>query len=77
MATMYTKDKTSRLSFRVNDALAAWVAHKARNLGVTPCDFARSCLFQQMAMEQAFRDMDGKSPVAEIARAGKCAHKKQ
>jgi hypothetical protein len=77
MATNYTKDKTARLSFRVNEALAAWVGRKAQNLGVSPCDFARSVLFSQMAMEQALRDIDTKPPVAGIARAKKCEHKKQ
>lgn len=76
MPIQYTKDKTARLSFRVNDTLYGWVQTKAEKLGVSPCDFARSVLFQQMAAEQMLRDIDlhnNKKPVAEIARAEKCA----
>lgn len=76
MPKQYTKDKTARLSFRVNDALYDWVKNKSNSLGVSPCDFARSVLFQQMAVEQTLRDIDTpKQPVAGIARARKCGHK--
>lgn len=74
MATQYTKDKTARLSFRVNDSLAVWVTNRAKALGVTPCDYARSLLFQHMAMEESLRAID--NPVAEIARVGNEKHKK-
>lgn len=78
MPKQYTKDKTARLSFRVNDALYDWVVNRAETLGVTPCDFARSLLFQQMSVETALRSIDTpQQPVAEIARAGKCGRKKQ
>ena len=89
MPRQYTKDKTARLSFRVNDTLYDWVSKRANSLGVSPCDFARSLLFQQMAVEQALRDIDTpkdvpaavekavKKPVAEIARAARCELKRQ
>lgn len=89
MPRQYTKDKTARLSFRVNDTLYDWVSKRSNALGVSPCDFARSLLFQQMAVEQALRDIDTpnggpvagekpvKKPVAVIARAEKCEPKKQ
>lgn len=72
MPKQYTKDKTARLSFRVNDALADWVNTRAQALGVSPCDFARSLLFQQMAVEESLKSIEAGSkvkPVAEIARA--------
>ena len=78
MARQYTKDKTARLSFRVNETLYGWVSARAEKLGVSPCDYARSVLFQQMAVEQTLREIDSPvtpKPVAEIARAGKCAHR--
>lgn len=78
MPRQYTKDKTARLSFRVNDALYDWVARRASVLGVSPCDFARSVLFQQMSVEAALSAIDNNSkPVAEIARAVECAPAKQ
>lgn len=86
MQKQYTKDKTARLSFRVNQALYDWVESRAKLLGVSPCDFARSLLFQQMSVEAALSSIDRTAqpvktnrvePVAEIARAGRCGHKKQ
>lgn len=78
MPRQYTKDKTARLSFRVNDALANWVAARAEKLGVSPCDYARSVLFNQMAVEETLRSIDTKTPepVAVIARANNANHKK-
>ena len=64
--TQYTKDKTFRFTFRVNETLYNWVQRKADTLGVTPCDFVRSVIFNQMAAEDFFRATD--KPVAEIAR---------
>ena len=79
MPRQYTKDKTARLSFRVNDALYDWVARRAQALGVSPCDFARSLLFQQMSVEAALSAIDNNNhkPVAEIARADTCAQANQ
>lgn len=89
MPRQYTKDKTARLSFRVNDTLYDWVSKRANTLGVSPCDYARSVLFQQMAVEETLRSIDTpradgaaagktiKKPVAEIARAKPCEQKKQ
>lgn len=67
MQTQYSKDKTRRLSFRVNDALADWVERRAKELGVGPCEYARTLLFQQMAIEAQLRAID--TPVAANARA--------
>lgn len=78
MPRQYTKDKTARLSFRVNDALYDWVTKRAEVLGVSPCDFARSLLFQQMSVEAALSAIDNpKKPVAVIARAVKCEQARQ
>ena len=77
MPKQYSKDKTSRLSFRVNDALYNWVEARAHALGVSPCDYARSLLFQQMSVEEALRSVETpKTPIAEIARA-RNAHGKE
>lgn len=78
MPKQYTKDKTARLSFRVNDTLYDWVSTRASRLGVSPCDYARSVLFEKMSLEETLRSIDPQinKPVAEIARAGKCAHRK-
>lgn len=80
MPKQYTKDKTARLSFRVNDALYDWVKTRASALGVSPCDFARSQLFSQMAMEESLRAIESgtptQEPVAVIARAGNEKRKK-
>jgi len=78
MPKQYTKDKTARLSFRVNDTLYNWVQSRAEKLGVSPCDFARSLLFQQMSIEETLRAVETPkaAPVAEIARAPKCARKR-
>lgn len=77
MKTQYTKDKTNRLSFRVNDALAAWVDSRAKSLGVSPCEYARSVLFQQMAVEESLRSIDAKPTVAVNARGKSCARGNQ
>lgn len=71
----YTKDKTARLSFRVNDSLYEWVSNRATKLGVSPCEYARSLLFQQMAVEEALRSTE--TPVADNARAKICAKPKK
>lgn len=72
MPIQYTKDKTKRLSFRVNDALYDWVAKRSSTLGVSPCDFARSLLFQNMAAEEMLRSVETpKQAVAEIARCAR------
>lgn len=80
MPKQYTKDKTTRLSFRVNEALSGWVNKRAQALGVTPCDFARSLLFQQMAVEESLKNIEAMGralkPVAEIARATNEKYKK-
>jgi len=69
MKTQYTKDKSSRLSFRVNETLRDWVWNKAHTLGVTPCDYARSVLFQQMSAEAVLATIGTKKTVAGIARS--------
>lgn len=69
MPIQYTKDKTKRLSFRVNDTLYDWVAKRSNALGVSPCDFARSLLFQNMAAEEMLRSVETPSrPVADNAK---------
>lgn len=60
MKNQYTKDKNCRLSFRVNEALYDWVAERAQILGVSPCDFARNVLFNQMSVEVTLRAIDAK-----------------
>ena len=69
MKTQYTKDKSSRLSFRVNETLRDWVWNKAHTLGVTPCDYARSVLSQQMSAEAVLATIGTKKTVAGIARS--------
>lgn len=73
MPIQYTKDKTKRLSFRVNDVLYDWVSNRANALGVSPCDFSRSVLFQNMSAEEMLRAIDTpkKPTVAEIARSSR------
>lgn len=75
MRTQYTKDKTARLSFRVNESLYGWVSNRASKLGVSPCEYARSLLFQQMALEEALRSTD--APVADNARVKTCGKLKK
>lgn len=76
----YTKDKTNRLSFRVNESLYNWVCNRAQALGCSPCDYARSIIFQQMSAEETLKaiDLKGKAnnAVAEIARSGNANTKK-
>lgn len=75
MPIQYSKDKTRRLSFRVNDRLADWVDGRAKALGVSPCEYARSVLFQQMSTEEMLRNIDNPA-VAVNARGKACAHRK-
>ena len=77
MPKQYSKDKTRRLSFRVNDRLADWVDERARVLGVSPCEYARTVLFNQMSVEASLASIDSKSLVADKARGTKCAPRKQ
>lgn len=63
MAIQYTKDKTNRLSFRVNESLYDWVQKKAKKLGISPCDYARSVLFQQQSVELT---------LSEVSRCSDC-----
>lgn len=64
MATLnkkqYTKDKVFRFTFRVNETLYNWVQTKSEKLGVTPCDYVRTVIFNQMASEDFFRNIDDK-----------------
>lgn len=69
MKTQYTKDKSARLSFRVNEALRDWVWTRAAALGVTPCDYARSVLFQQMSAESVLATIGTGKTVAGNARS--------
>lgn len=80
MKTQYTKDKVCRLSFRVNSALYDWVADRAKVLGVSPCDFARNVLFQQMSVEATLRAIDTPQTVnrrsdCEVVNENKSKHK--
>lgn len=79
MPIQYSKDKTRRLSFRVNDRLADWVDERSKVLGVSPCEYARSVLFTQMSIEASLSAIDNatKPAVAVNARGKKCAHPKQ
>lgn len=79
MPIQYTKDKTKRLSFRVNDTLYDWVAKRSNSLGVSPCDFARSLLFQNMAAEEMLRSVETpkQAAVAVIARCARENTKKR
>ena len=65
----YTLDKNKRLSFRVNETLYSWVATRAHDNGVSPCDYARSVLFQAMSAENTLARIT-QPAVAEIARKG-------
>ena len=69
MKQQYTLDKNKRLSFRVNETLYDWVGKKATQLGVSPCDYARSVLFQTMSAELTLTTI----AAAEVATAPQCS----
>lgn len=56
-ATQYTKDKVARLSFRVNQSLYDWVSNRAKQMGLSPCDMARTILTNQMSTEIMLKEV--------------------
>lgn len=75
MKAQYTKDKNCRLSFRVNEPLYDWVGRRASLLGVSPCDFARQTLFQQMAAEQVLSTLGTNAEIARCSDEDRKKHK--
>lgn len=76
MATRYTKDKSYRFSFRVNESLYDWVEKRAQKLGVTPCDLVRSLLFQQMSAEATLAAIgDNRRSDCEVTNENNKKHK--
>ena len=47
---MYTKDKTNRITLRLNDEQFAFVKQNADLLGVSPSEFLRMVVNSSMAM---------------------------
>ena len=50
---MYTKDKTNRVSLRLNDEQFAFVKMNADTLGVSPSEFLRMVVNASMATAKA------------------------
>lgn len=50
---MYTKDKSNRITLRLNDEQFAFVKENADILGVSPSDFLRMVINSSMAMSRS------------------------
>lgn len=44
--TLYTKDKSVKITFRCDSALSSWVADRSQTVGLTPSAFVRQILYQ-------------------------------
>lgn len=64
--TLYTKDKSVKITFRCDNALSNWVAERSQTVGLTPSAFVRQILYQYFygektlgsAMEKMFNTME-------------------
>ena len=50
---MYTKDKSNRITLRLNDEQFAFVKENSDILGVSPSDFLRMVINSSMAMSRS------------------------
>lgn len=50
---MYTKDKSNRITLRLNDEQFSFVKENADILGVSPSDFLRMVINSSMAMSRS------------------------
>lgn len=48
---IYTKDKAVKITFRCNDALAAWITSRSAVLGVSPSAMVRNLCYQNFYAE--------------------------
>lgn len=55
--TIYTKDKTMKITFRCDDSLSAWVSERAAVIGLTPSAFVRQTLYQQFYAEKTLGEV--------------------
>lgn len=53
---MYTKDKTNRVTLRLNDEQFAFVKSNADILGVSPSEFLRMVVNSSMAMSKGLSE---------------------
>lgn len=56
----YTKDKTERITVRVNAVLGNYITNRANKLGVPKNEYVRSVLFQQMSAEEMLKAIEQK-----------------
>ena len=70
---MYTKDKTVRITFRCNDALADWVVTQSEVLGLTPSAYVRQQLFGLMATQKRLNAAIGRTIENTITSTAKAA----
>lgn len=56
----YTKDKTERITIRVNAVLGNYITNRSNKLGVAKNEYVRSVLFQQMSAEEMMKAIEQK-----------------
>ena len=59
---IYTKDKSLKVTFRCDEALANWLVDRSKVVGLTPSAFVRQLMFQSMYAEKTFGDIMTKIP---------------
>ena len=53
---MYTKDKNNRITLRLNDRQMEYVVNKSETFKISPSDFLRMIITQNMGMEVKRRE---------------------
>lgn len=50
--TIYTKDKSVKITFRCDEALSVWISERSKVCGITPSAFVRQLMYQQLYAEK-------------------------
>lgn len=50
--TIYTKDKSIKITFRCDNGLSDWLSERSKVMRVTPSAFVRQLIYQQMYAEK-------------------------
>lgn len=71
---MYTKDKTIRITVRLDKPSSDFVTSSAQQLGVTPSQFVRQIIYQQMYAQKQVQQVLDKTIKEQLESTGKASN---
>lgn len=71
---MYLKDKNVRITIRLDKSSSDFVTSSSEQLGVTPSQFVRQLIFQQMYAQRQVQQVLDKTLKEQLERTGKASN---